>query len=314
MRPDTPDRLIALDIVEPAPHRESTAMSSMGFHQPRSPLSGEPSRPTSPSGSGAASPPYLRMHPSRAPHSPLAISTNLHVPSQHHADGRTPTSPGRAQTHRTLGHIPLAAAHGPSSVPAHPSHLHPPGRQNTSTPPPHVNHSTVLTPLAAPATTSSSYSQSLGSPCFVHSHLDHTLNDVVKRDGANAAGSPGADGTPRATRKKLRSRLSEYGQETAQAHPVGQQQPQQQQHEQAQGAKEGAPDPKLRLPESSIESGTDDDDDGEETSDDEKNTWTRQLAETAVSVREMSRQLGASSYPCLARRPSRPLICISRWC
>lgn len=177
-----------------------------------------------------------------------------------------------------------------------------------------MNHSTVLTPLAAPATTSSSYSQSLGSPCFVHSHLDHTLNDVVKRDGANAAGSPGADGTPRATRKKLRSRLSEYGQETAQAHPVGQQQPQQQQHEQAQGAKEGAPDPKLRLPESSIESGTDDDDDGEETSDDEKNTWTRQLAETAVSVREMSRQLGASSYPCLARRPSRPLICISRWC
>ncbi|GAA5895369.1 hypothetical protein JCM8208_005991 [Rhodotorula glutinis] len=260
-------------------------MSSTGYFQPRSPLSGDSSRPASPSGSGAASPPgsYLRIHPSRAPHSPLAISTNLGVPAQG-AAVRSPTSPGRAQTHRTLGHIPLgAAAAQAASAPAYPPHLHSASRQSTSMAPPHVNHSTVTTPLAAPATTSSSYSHShsLTSPCYVHSHLDHTLNDVVKRDGAGAAtGSPGApDGTPRAARKKLRSRPSDYGQDSAQAHRVGEPQ-----HEQ----QEGAVDPQLVLPDAGVDSG----ESGDETSDDEKNTWTRQLAETAVSVREMSRQLG----------------------
>jgi len=264
-------------------------MSSTGYFQPRSPLSGESSRPGSPSGSGAASPPgsYLRIHPSRAPHSPLAISTNLGVPHQG-AGVRSPTSPGRAQTHRTLGHIPLgaAAAHA-ASAPPYPPYQPAQGRQGMSMAPPHANNSAVTTPLAGPAGTSSSYSHShsLTSPCYVHSHLDHTLNDVVKRDGSGgASGSPGAaDGTPRAARKKLRSRPSDYGQDSAaQAHSVGEQ-PQHEQHE-------GAADPQLVLPGSGVDSG----DSGDETSDDEKNTWTRQLAETAVSVREMSRQLGTS--------------------
>ncbi|BGP40340.1 hypothetical protein JCM10449v2_004301 [Rhodotorula kratochvilovae] len=213
------------------------------------------------------------MHSSRPPHSPLTVSTNLAVPQQG-PQVRSPTSPGRAHTHRTLGHIPLPAAPhpSPSYAPAHPSHLHPhpppPAREHASTPPPHVNHSTLSTPSGAAAAPSSAYSHSLASPCFVHSHLDHTLNDVVKRDADAGA----ADGTPRSARRKGRSRTrpSEHAKD-AQAKRAGEQD-------------EGTPP---AVPESSVESGSDD-----ETSDDEKNTWTRQLAETAVSVREMSRQLG----------------------
>ncbi|GAA6054272.1 hypothetical protein JCM3770_005154 [Rhodotorula araucariae] len=256
-------------------------MSSIGFHQPRSPLSTESSRPSSPNGSGPASPPspYLRMHSPRPPHSPLAISTSS-AEFQQGSQARSPPPFGRAQTHRTLGHIPLPAPPhpSPSFAPAHPSHLHPlphhpPLREHASTPPPHVNHSTLSTPSATTAAPSAAYSHPLASPCFVHSHLDHTLNDVVKRDAdAAASGAAAADGTPRSVRRKgrSRSRPSDYAKD-AQAKRAGE-------------LDEGTPP---ALPETSFQSGSDD-----ESSDDEKNTWTRQLAETAVSVREMSRQLG----------------------
>lgn len=241
-------------------------MGSVGYQHARSPLGQDSSRSSSPASPGTASPPYLRMHPSRAPHSPLSISTNLTVP-QGSSHARSPTSPARAQTHRTLGHIPFPPP------PSHANSQYHPPREHAATPPPHVNHSTLSTPPAPAAAATSGYAQSLPSPCFVHSHLDHTLHDVAK-GGASGGGATGSEG--QRGRKKVRSRPSDQGPSDAQVkrHLDG-------------GMLDNLVPPSI--PESGVLSGSDD----EEGSDDEKNTWTRQLAETAVSVREMSRQLGA---------------------
>ncbi|BGP08328.1 hypothetical protein JCM10049v2_004175 [Rhodotorula toruloides] len=252
-------------------------MSSVDYRPPRSPLAPESSRSASPSGSGASSPPYLRMHSSRAHQTPLSISTSLASPTRSTA----PVSPGRAQTHRTLGQFPF-----PADPAGHPSHPRPAGqgygqaagpshlsqqidRDHSATPPPRVNHSSLTTPSAsAPATTG--YSPSLASPCFVHTHLDHTLHNVAKRDSGSPFSGDKGELYLRG-RKKPRAKPSESAKD-ATAKRLGE-----------DGASSTPP-----VPEQAAESESG----SEEDSDDEKNNWTRQLAETAVSVREMSKQLG----------------------
>lgn len=263
-------------------------MSSVDYRPSRSPLAPESSRSASPSGSGASSPPYLRMHSTRAHQSPLSISTSLSSPARSTA----PTSPGRAQTHRILGQFPFPAdpaAHTSHPGPASQGHRHVAGpshlsqqidRDHSATPPPRVNHSSLSTPSAsAPATTG--YSPSLASPCFVHTHLDHTLHNVAKRDsGSPVTGDKGE--LYLRGRKKPRARPSESAKD-ATAKRLGQ-----------DGESSTPP-----VPEEAAESESG----SEEESDDEKNNWTRQLAETAVSVREMSKQLGESVCP------SRSFLC-----
>lgn len=256
-----------------------STMSSVDYRPPRSPLAPESSRSASPSGSGASSPPYLRMHSSRAHQTPLSISTSLASPTRSTA----PVSPGRAQTHRTLGQFPF-----PADPAGHPSHPRPAGqgygqaagpshlsqqidRDHSATPPPRVNHSSLTTPSAsAPATTG--YSPSLASPCFVHTHLDHTLHNVAKRDSGSPFSGDKGELYLRG-RKKPRAKPSESAKD-ATAKRLGE-----------DGASSTPP-----VPEQAAESESG----SEEDSDDEKNNWTRQLAETAVSVREMSKQLGKS--------------------
>ncbi|BGP24895.1 hypothetical protein JCM10295v2_003815 [Rhodotorula toruloides] len=252
-------------------------MSSVDYRAPRSPLAPESSRSASPSGSGASSTPYLRIHSSRAHQAPLSISTALASATRSAA----PASPGRAQTHRTLGQFPFPAdpaghhSHAGPAGQAHrqivgPSHLSQQiDRDHSETPPSRVNHSSLTTPSAsAPATTG--YSPSLASPCFVHTHLDHTLHNVARRDSGSPFSGDKGELYLRG-RKKPRARPSESAKD-ATAKRLGE-----------DGESSTPPVPEQAA---ESESGSDQD------SDDEKNNWTRQLAETAVSVREMSKQLG----------------------
>ncbi|GAA5850628.1 hypothetical protein JCM8547_001935 [Rhodosporidiobolus lusitaniae] len=241
----------------------------------RSRLVSPASRPTSPGMNGATSPTHLTMPTFRQQHhhlSPLAQTTRFSPASSSgsSASSTPPTQLGRApalaQTHRTLGnHLPTLAS---TSSAQHPTTHHPP-REHAATPPPIVTGSTLSTPSAAPATATTSYSQSLASPCFIHSHLDNTLNDFVKRESRS---------TSRGRRKSVRQSGGEAGRELYRTKSEG-------------GATVkplvGSPD-SVEAPSSSNAVDDEEYDDEEE----EANSWTRQLAETAVSVREMSRQLG----------------------
>ncbi|GAA5828922.1 hypothetical protein JCM11251_005919 [Rhodosporidiobolus azoricus] len=225
-------------------------------------------------------------------HSPLVHSTRF-SPSSSESGSNSSTPPptlpaGLAQAHRTL--VPSLTPSYPHSSSAHrpfvpsftaPSQL--PPREHASTPPPIVTGSTVSHPSTAPAATTTSYAQSLASPCFIHSHLDNTLSDFAKR-GAAARGarscSPrrrkpskagGAEGEKPSDVRKLQRTKSEGG--------------------------DGRPAPDESMVVGSSDSGESPVssvavDDEEIDEDEEANSWTRQLAETAVSVREMSRQLG----------------------
>lgn len=115
--------------------------------------------------------------------------------------------------------------------------------------------STLLTaplPVRSP-----SYSQTLASPCFVHSHLDNSLSDYLERDGVVGNGPgrkrKGSKGTKGSTSEGLggESTVDEGGQSDTVA-----------------------------------------EEEGSEYEDDELPSLTRQLAQTAVSVRELSKQLG----------------------
>lgn len=105
-----------------------------------------------------------------------------------------------------------------------------------------------------PQSPSKAHSGSAGGSCFVHSHLDHSLADAIQRDAAARL----------AQRKKGKRRADE--------HRAGE--------DGDSTASEG--------------DAADDQHNGNESDDeeDEEPSLTRQLAETAVSVREMSKQLG----------------------
>lgn len=103
--------------------------------------------------------------------------------------------------------------------------------------------------LSAPPTVRApAYSQTLASPCFVHSHLDPSLSDSLKKEATGSV-----------SKKKK---------------PVP--------------LKVGAEDGMVPEDTSGRTSATVSEDEGEE----DQPSLTRQLAETAVSVREMSKQLG----------------------
>jgi hypothetical protein len=270
--------------------RESSTASSLSSSS--SLADSNMSKPSpSPGEGGLASPPYLSVHPSRTPYG-TGAGAGAGQPSGAASASRPPplriaTSPARAHTHRTLS--------AGTQQPPTPYFNQPGHRDLANTPPPRVNHSTVATTpsAAAPATTTNtSYSVPLASPCFVHSHLDPNLN-----------GSAATAATIKA-KKKARARPAELAHD-AMAKRTG------------DDAKDKTP---TRMPGAlhpgsdgdgnEAEDAADEDEDDEDESEagdseDERNTWTRQLAETAVSVREMSRQLGewsldARTVRCLA--------------
>lgn len=156
----------------------------------------------------------------------------------------TPTPTTTLQTHRNVDSVV-----GSATVPSPPS----------------------LQSLSISSARSPTYSSTLTSPCFVHSHLDHTLSDFAKRD--SAAHAQAEPLSPQAARRKLKKRTSEIG-------------------EAIQSRRKSKGESAVTEDDSATAS------EGERTSsaatdDDEQPSLTRQLAETAVSVREMSKQLGA---------------------
>ncbi|BGP16445.1 hypothetical protein JCM10213v2_004447 [Rhodosporidiobolus nylandii] len=204
--------------------------------------------------------------------SPLAVQTHYSpssgssstssTPPPHQPQPRSPLA--RAQTHRLLdSHLAPSTSHAP-----------PIQRDHASTPPPIVTGSLLATPSAAAPATTSSYAQSLASPCFIHSHLDNTLSDFVKRDARSLS--------PRRQAAMMARRQSaEVGRELQRTKSEG------------RGGDAGSRPAagSTDSVEASMSSNAVDDEYFDEE-DDEANSWTRQLAETAVSVREMSKQLG----------------------
>ncbi|GAA5895934.1 hypothetical protein JCM6882_005563 [Rhodosporidiobolus microsporus] len=270
-------------------------MDDRNYERGRSRVVSPASRPTSPRvpSSGAASP-VLEM-PFR--HSPLVHSTRFSPSSSGSGSSSStppPTRPlGVAQAHRTLvpsltpSHLPSSSAHR-IPVPSFTVPPHPPPRDHASTPPPIVTGSTLSTPSTAPAATTTSYAQSLASPCFIHSHLDNTLSDFAKRGGASRgakscsprrrkAGKPGGGEAEKSGEAVVGRKLQRTKSEGGEARPKPGEKP-----------IIGSPD-SVETP--SISSLAVDDEEMDED-EEEANSWTRQLAETAVSVREMSRQLG----------------------
>ncbi|GAA5888173.1 hypothetical protein JCM5296_000218 [Sporobolomyces johnsonii] len=255
--------------------------ASTDYQRTRSPLAEGSSRLSPPPALSAPSstPPFTHANgngnPSRPRHQLPAIS----VPAP---SSPPPMSPTRAQTHRGLG-FPSAPA-GPSNVPhSAPSHPH------ASTPPPHVRGSTA----EHRATPTTSYSASLPSPCFIHSHLDDSLTDFVKRDGGSAVLGlsglgPGTSGAG-AAGKRPRTRSTELAREPS----VGARKSPTRGVPRAGLAEGGAPGSEAGSS-TAGESGMEEEvaSDEELHEEDELNSLTRRLAETAVSVREMSKQLG----------------------
>lgn len=140
----------------------------------------------------------------------------------------------------------LEAVNRAHSPPAMMDHVHPLLQPASSAVPssdlsPIASPSTVgLTPLHPPAPNRSPSYQSALSPCYVHNHLDHSLNETVRRD---------EDAKKKMKRER---RLATLEQEAAT-----------------------------------------DESDSTSGDEDQNNSLTRQLTETATSVREMSKQLGA---------------------
>lgn len=211
----------------------------------------EQQRTRSPLAEGA---PHHTSFPGLRPSSTTISSNGFHPGSPPSATTSTssPSSSTRlAQTHRTIAtpQSPMPTVPSTSSL------------SGTHTPPQIVPSGSTRS--------SPSYSQTLASPCFVHNHLDHSLNDIVKRDAAAAA----AASLPR----KMKNRKEEVkvngsggggGAEGDQAEPG------------SETASEG--DEQATY--------------GSSEEEEEGHNLTRALAETAVSVREMSKQLGASSF------------------
>ncbi|GAA6028151.1 hypothetical protein JCM8097_006885 [Rhodosporidiobolus ruineniae] len=256
---------------------------------------GRPASPHSPA-SGATSPTHLQM-PFRQQHhhlSPLAVQTRFSSSgssSGASSSSATPPQVAVAKTHRTLSSnlpTPLAAPSS-SSHPHHPPH--------PATPPPIVTGSTLSTPSAAAPATTQSYAQSLASPCFIHSHLDNTLSDYAKRSARSLsprrrrARKSSAEATVRGDDSELGRRLQRTKSEGA--NTITSPSSSSKYDEAGVQAVVGSPTSSVDAPPSLMSSNAVDDEEYDEDEDDEEaNSWTRQLAETAVSVREMSKQLG----------------------
>lgn len=150
----------------------------------------------------------------------------------------------------------LDSAAGPSGS-SSASQVRPSAQMHRNIPP----LDTGLTPpaqlLSQSSARSPAYSSTLASPCFVHSHLDSSLSDFVKRDAARDASSPSS------ARRKLKAKTTEV------AEALSKQGETAVLEDESETASEG------------------------ESDDPEAPSLTRQLAETAVSVRQMSKQLGA---------------------
>ncbi|ORY89383.1 hypothetical protein BCR35DRAFT_288081 [Leucosporidium creatinivorum] len=174
--------------------------------------------------------------------SPLSEEPPLSMDHRINGDSSASSTPGAS------GSSSAASLSGPPRPPAQ-MHRNIPPPIPAPTPPPQL--------LSAPATRSPTYSSTLASPCFVHSHLDHSLSDFVKRDAALSGTSPSS------ARRKLKVRTTEVAESLN------------------------------RKNEAVIEDESETASEGEFDEDDpEAPSLTRQLAETAVSVREMSKQLG----------------------
>ncbi|GAA6014963.1 hypothetical protein JCM11491_002374 [Sporobolomyces phaffii] len=268
--------------------------SSHDTYRLRSPLSegsGRPASPATPTSLSPSSPTQSGFVTRTTPRAKNATLPPIHVPPLSTSPPMV-VSPNRAQTHRSLA-VPTPSSPStlnltPTTQSATPrrtvSSSFPaavPPRDHASTPPPRVHGST--SEHRAMATTS--YSQSLSSPCFIHSHLDSSLAELQP----NSSGAyPGMMG------KKPRSKSSETAKDLgirrgsggSKVSPTGE-------GTRPDGINFGGPS---ALSGETVADSNDEaifsDADYDEEEDEERGNLTRQLAETAVSVREMSKQLG----------------------
>ncbi|GAA5880334.1 hypothetical protein JCM16303_003902 [Sporobolomyces ruberrimus] len=268
----------------------------------RSPLSegtGRPASPATPTSISPSSPTRSGFITRTTPRAKTSALPPINVPPLSMSPPSL-VSPNRAQTHRSLA-VPSPSSTSAANLPSaqHSSTTHRsasssyptaiPSRNNVSTPPPRVHGST--SEHRASATTS--YSQSLSSPCFIHSHLDSSLAEL--QPNASTA-YPGVLGKkPRSksseTAKDLGVRKGSGGGSTSKVSPTTEEEGRREGceigstggHSSASG---GGP---ADSNDEAIYSDADYNDDDEE---EDRGNLTRQLAETAVSVREMSKQLG----------------------
>lgn len=162
-----------------------------------------------------------------------------------------------------------------------------------STPPPRVHGST--SDHRASATIS--YSQSLSSPCFIHSHLDSSLAELNPNSTAPYPGMMGKKPRSKSseTAKDLGTRkaTSAAGSRVLPTDEEARPEAGSSDARRSGGSSSTSGEGLLDSNDEAIYSDADYNDDDEE----ERGNLTRQLAETAVSVREMSKQLGQSRDP-----------------
>ncbi|KAK4054540.1 hypothetical protein OIV83_001034 [Microbotryomycetes sp. JL201] len=180
--------------------------------------------------------------------------------------------------------------YGPSTSQRHATPLHTrpaPISTSSATPP-------MMSPGPAPIRSPLTFTQPMASPCFVHSHLDHSLSNIARRDAAAAAAaaassfagasSHSSSSQPSTnTTQKRKHKGKNCKQTNAQVKDSG------------TSAKfdSAITDGESTANEAdNLDTGAEYDDDEDEDDEMAHPSLTRQLAETAVSVREMSKQLG----------------------
>ncbi|SCV71836.1 BQ2448_4530 [Microbotryum intermedium] len=197
---------------------------------------------------------------SSAPLSPPAPTGPVPDSSASHDDGSKALDAEATATKRlsdldTTFTVAALASGLPPLTSGEPSSVPPPHASTSAAAPSSVTTTTTATPTRSAVSTH----QTLSSPCFVHSYLDHSLGS------ASASLSP-----PPSARIQLKHRTTELAQQVRDRIKVNQE---------------------VVLVDDDGDD-TDGDDEGEDGEGEEGRSLTRQLAETAVSVRQMSKQLG----------------------
>ncbi|GAA5962343.1 hypothetical protein JCM3765_002945 [Sporobolomyces pararoseus] len=260
----------------------------------RSPLSegsGRPASPATPTSISPSSPTRSGFISRTTPRAKNSTLPPIHVPPLSNSPPSL-VSPNRAQTHRSLAVpspsspsavVTTPTAHSRTISSSYPTAV--PPRPHASTPPPRVHGSTS----EHRATATTSYSQSLSSPCFIHSHLDSSLASVK----GTTTGSHQIGKKPRSksseTAKDPGMKRGGSGSGNSKVLPTDEEsRPEGVDPRRGGGSSSASGEGVIDSNDEAIFSDADYNDEEDE----ERGNLTRQLAETAVSVREMSKQLG----------------------
>ncbi|KAK4056654.1 hypothetical protein OIO90_002206 [Microbotryomycetes sp. JL221] len=156
----------------------------------------------------------------------------------------------------------------------------------------------MMSPGPAPLRSPMTYTAPMASPCFVHSHLDNSLSDIAKRDAAAAAAAAINNNSHYSNNSAMQSFSSAFANTQPKRKPRTKTVKLETRDSTAAATKSDSAvtdgESTANEAESNGIRGDADEDEIDDDDDDESAhpSLTRQLAETAVSVREMSKQLG----------------------